>query len=67
VAQPTTAQFLASFVIGTAVGIAVFLHADRNGSKHTTAWGIVVFLAAPIGLPVYLIHVFRARRSRSGE
>jgi hypothetical protein len=56
------AQFLLAFTIATTAGIAVFLHADRNGSRHTTAWGICVFLFLAIALPVYLIHVRRTRR-----
>ena len=48
-------------------GILVFLHADRHGSKHTTAWGICVFLFLGIALPVYLIHVRRARRVTGGS
>ena len=43
-ATSSTAEFLVAFTIATTAGILVFLHADRNGSKHTTAWGICVFL-----------------------
>jgi hypothetical protein len=55
-------QFLVAFTVATTAGIAVFLHADRHGSKHTTAWGISVFLFLGIALPAYLIHVRRTRR-----
>jgi hypothetical protein len=44
-------------------GIAVFLHADRNGSRHATAWAIVVFLL-PITLVIYVFRVYRSRRGR---
>ena len=57
----STAQFLVVFTIATTAGILVFLHADRNGSRHTTMWGISVFLFLGIALPVYLIHVRRNR------
>jgi hypothetical protein len=60
----STAEFLVAFTIATTAGIAVFLHADRNGSKHTTAWGICVFLFLGIALPAYLIHVRRTRNRR---
>jgi hypothetical protein len=60
--QPSPAEFLVAFAIATTAGIAVFLHADRNGSKHTTAWGISVFLFLAIALPIYVIHVRRTRR-----
>ena len=55
-------EFLIAFSIATTAGILVFLHADRNGSRHTTAWGISVFLFLGIALPIYLIHVRRTRR-----
>jgi hypothetical protein len=58
----STAQFLVAFTVATTAGILVFLHADRNGSRHTTAWGISVFLFLAVALPVYLIHVRRNRR-----
>ncbi len=58
----STAQFLVAFSIATAAGVAVFLHADKHGSRHTTAWGIGVFLFLGLVLPIYLIHVFRNRR-----
>jgi hypothetical protein len=43
-------------------GAAVFLHADKNGSRHPTAWAISVFLFLAIALPVYVIHVYQSRR-----
>ena len=58
----STAEFLVGFTIATTAGILVFLHADKNGSRHTTAWGISVFLFLAVALPVYLIHVRRTRR-----
>jgi hypothetical protein len=41
----------------------VFLHADKHGSKHATAWGAGVFLLLIVFLPAYLIHVRRTRRA----
>jgi hypothetical protein len=58
----STAQFIAAYAIATVAGVAVFLHADRHGSRHTTAWGIGVFLFLGLVLPIYVIHVLRARR-----
>ncbi len=58
----TPTQFLVAYALATAAGIAVFLHADRHGSRHTTAWGIGVFLFLGLVLPIYVIHVLRARR-----
>jgi len=56
------AEFLVGFTVATVAGIAVFLHADRNGSKHVTLWGIGVFLFMGLMLPVYVVHVLRTRR-----
>jgi len=60
----TTAQFLVAYAIATAAGIAVFFHADRNGSRRASAWGISVFLFLAVALPVYVLHVRRARGSQ---
>jgi len=60
----SNAQFLTAYAVATVVGITVFLHADRHGSRHSTAWGISVFLFLGVALPVYVIHVFRARGSK---
>jgi hypothetical protein len=62
----STPQFLAGFVLAAIVGAAVFIHADRNGSKHPTAWACAVFLFLGIALPVYVIHVRRSGRARGG-
>lgn len=64
--DPSPTQFLIGFSLATAAGIAVFLHADKHGSKHTTAWGIGVFLFLGVMLPVYLVHVVRNNRRRRG-
>jgi len=58
----STAQQLVVFAIWTVAGIAVFLHADRHGSRHPTAWGISVVIAFAVMLPVYVIHVYLTRR-----
>jgi hypothetical protein len=62
----STPQFLVGFVLAAIVGAAVFVHADRNGSKHPTVWACAVFLFLGIALPVYVIHVRRIARARRG-
>jgi hypothetical protein len=42
----------------------VFLHADRHRVAHSTAWGIGVFLALGLALPLYVIHYRRQRGAR---
>jgi hypothetical protein len=44
--------------------MAVFAHADRNGNKHATAWGIATFLALGIAVPLYFIRYWLRTRGR---
>jgi hypothetical protein len=62
----TTPQFLVAWALAGAAAIAVFLHANRNGVRHATAWGAGVFLALAIALPLYVIHYRRQRGPRQG-
>ena len=64
---PTTAEFLAAFVIAAGTGTAVFFHAERNKIKHPSAWASGVFLFLIVALPLYLLHVRRVCRSRSSN
>lgn len=59
----TTAQFVAAWAIAAVAAAGVFVHADKRGSKHATAWGVFVFLFLAIALPVYLIHAVVRRRA----
>ena len=63
--HPTTAQFLAAFVVAAGAGTAVFFHAERNKIKHPSAWASAVFLFLAVGLPLYLLKVRRVRRDRA--
>jgi Flp pilus assembly protein TadB len=63
--HPTTAQFLAAFLIAAGAGTAVFFHAERNKIKHPSAWASAVFLFLAIGLPLYWIKVRRVRKARA--
>ncbi len=59
-------EFVIVTALAAAASLAVFAHADRHGNKHATAWGIGVFLAAGIVVPLYFIRYWlRARRQRS--
>jgi hypothetical protein len=62
VTHVTTGQFLFGFVLAAIIGGAVWIHADRNGSKNPTAWAISVTLFLAIALPIYLIRNYRRRR-----
>ena len=63
-ANLTASTFLIAWAIDAAEAIAVFLHADKRGNRHATAWGAGVFLFL---IPVLPIYIFRARRAQSGR
>ncbi len=46
----------------SAAFLLVFMHAQRHGSKHATAWGVAAFLAAGIVVPVYFVRYWLLRR-----
>lgn len=56
IAPLTTPAFLIVWALDTTAAILVFLHANKHGSRHSTAWGISVFLALGLALPIYLVH-----------
>jgi hypothetical protein len=58
----TTPQFLVAWALAGAAAVAVFLHANRHGIRHPTAWGAGVFLALAIALPLYVIYYRRQRK-----
>jgi hypothetical protein len=61
------AQLLVAWALASGAAIAVFLHANRHGVQHATAWGAGVFLALAIALPLYVIHYRRQRGSRGSR
>ncbi len=61
--QLTTAQFLLAWAVAGAASIVVFLHANRKGVPHATAWGVGVFLVLGLALPLYVISYQRRKRS----
>jgi hypothetical protein len=61
----TNTQILIAFAIYSVIGSAVWLHADRNGIRHQTAWALFVVFFFAIALPIYVIYVRRRRRNAS--
>ncbi len=59
--QLSNGQIVVAFMLLAILGGAVWIHADRHGSKHPTAWAMFVVFAP---LPALLIYVFRFRRAR---
>ena len=55
-AQLTTPTFLLAWAIDTTAAILIFLHANKRGSRHATAWGVSVFFALAVAVPVYVVH-----------
>jgi hypothetical protein len=63
---PTPGAFVLLLVVSTAFSILVFSHASRHGSRRATAWGIVAFLFAALGVATYFGHFWWTRRQRPG-
>ena len=62
VATPDPVSFVFAVALAAAISTGVFVHAERHGSRHATAWGIATFLAAGVMVPVYFIRYW----ARSG-
>jgi type VI protein secretion system component VasF len=63
---PTPGAFVLLLAVSTALSILVFSHANRHGSRRATAWGIVAFLFAALGVAAYFGHFWWTRRGRPG-
>lgn len=61
--QLTTWQFLIAWLIAACAATLVYLHANRHGVRHATAWGAGVFLFLALALPLYVIHYRRRKAS----
>jgi hypothetical protein len=59
---PTTTAFFFAWAIDAVAAILVFLHAEKKGNRHATAWGAGVFLFL---VPVLPIYVFRNRQRKA--
>jgi len=59
----TTPTFLTAWALDTTAAIFIFLHASNRGSRHATAWGISVFFALALALPIYVVHGRRHKPS----
>jgi hypothetical protein len=57
-------EFLFVVALAAVASTAVFAHANRNGNKHATAWGVATFLAAGVAVPLYFIRYWLSRRRR---
>ncbi len=60
----SSAQFAIAFILGGGAGTAVFFHAEKHHIRHPSAWASFVFLFLILGLPLYVRHVRRLKRSR---
>ena len=54
-------EVIVGIVIFAALSMWVYWHASRHGSRHATAWGVLVFLLWPVIL-VYFVHHYATRR-----
>jgi hypothetical protein len=63
--QLTMAEFLVAWALAGGASIGVFLHANRHGVAHATAWASGVFLFLGLVLPLYIFRY--RRRDKSGR
>jgi drug/metabolite transporter (DMT)-like permease len=56
VGDPSPVSFLIAVVLAAGLALLIFRHADRHGSRHATAWGLLTFLAALIVIPLYFLN-----------
>jgi hypothetical protein len=54
--------FIISGARAAALAMAVFWHANKNGNKYATWWGVATFLFAGLTVPVYVIYFLMTRR-----
>ncbi len=60
---PSPAQFFFAVAFWAAAAMYVFWHADRNGDRNATRWGVATFLIGPVVVPYYFIRYWmRLRR-----
>jgi len=55
-AELTTSTFLIAWTLDTTAAILIFMHANKRGSRHATAWGISTFFALAVAVPIYVVH-----------
>ena len=61
----TRGEILVALAVWTAAFVLVWWHADRQGSRHATAWGIAAFLAAGLVVPVYFVRYWLRSRVKT--
>lgn len=57
----TFGRLVLAIIVGVVLSLAVFSHASKHGSRHPTAWGVVVFLFPGAAL-AYLAYYYLTRR-----
>jgi hypothetical protein len=61
--SPGPAAFLFAVAVDAVLSLLIYRHAERRGSRHPTAWGVLTFLFAGITIPLYWLHYLRSRRT----
>ncbi len=63
--NPSPAAFFFLVAVSAGLSLAVFAHATKRGNRHATAWGIVAFLGAGLGVLIYFARQWWVRRRAS--
>lgn len=59
--DPSLGTVLVALILFAALSMFVYWHASKHGSRHATAWGIVVFLFWP-AIVAYFLNYWATRR-----
>lgn len=49
-------------VVAVVLSLVVFRHADRQGNRHATAWGIATFFFGVLAVAVYFSRFWMRQR-----
>jgi hypothetical protein len=61
--SPGPATFVFAVALDATLSLLIYRHAERQGSRHPTAWGDFTVLFAGNIIPVYFVrHALRSRR-----
>ena len=55
-------QFVFYVLLAAVLSMWVYWHASRHGSRHSTAWGVLTFIAPGPLVLIYFIHYYWTRR-----
>ena len=59
--RPSTVAFFIGLVVAVILSLVVYRHAERQGYRHPTAWGIATFFFGLFAVAVYFTRYYLRR------